>query len=183
MQVNGVAELPAYLRLPRSARRARPAALLQDLLISVTNFFRDRDAFDALEAQIAGAVRRASGRATQVRVWVAGCATGEEAYSVAMLLREHARGIEAAADDPDLRHRPRRATRSRIARDGLLPANDRGRRVGGAAAPLLHPGAGPATGSRKELREMVLFAVHNLLQDPPFSRLDLVTLPQPADLP
>ena len=69
-------------------------ALLQDLLISVTNFFRDREAFDALEAQIPWLFK--DKRATDtVRVWVPACATGEEAYSIAMLLSEHARKLDA----------------------------------------------------------------------------------------
>ena len=88
MQVSGIEDMPAYLAFIRT-HPAEPAALLQDLLISVTNFFRDREAFTALEREIPR-LFHGKGPEDTVRVWVAACASGEEAYSVAMLLREHA---------------------------------------------------------------------------------------------
>jgi two-component system CheB/CheR fusion protein len=69
------------------------SALLQDLLISVTNFFRDDDAFQALKNQIPSLFKGKTA-GDQVRVWVAGCATGAEAYSIAMLLCEHASSLD-----------------------------------------------------------------------------------------
>ena len=92
MQVTGMNDLPAYLTFLR-ADAVETAALLDDMLISVTNFFRDRDAFDELALQIPALFRDKRSN-DQVRVWVAGCATGEEAYSIAMLLYEHARTLE-----------------------------------------------------------------------------------------
>jgi two-component system CheB/CheR fusion protein len=88
LQVNGLEHLPAYLQFLRT-HPGEAQALLQDLLISVTNFFRDPQAFGALEAELA---RLFAGKTAedQVRVWVAGCSSGEEAYSVAMLLAEQA---------------------------------------------------------------------------------------------
>ncbi len=109
----------------------------------------------------------------EVRVWVPACATGEEAYSIAMLLAEHARTLDAPpavqvfATDLDERRDPRRARRR-------LPGGDRRRRVRGAAAPLLHQ-EHRGYRVRRELREAVLFAAHDLLKDAPFSRLDLVS--------
>jgi len=88
LQVNSLESIPSYLEfLRRHPLEAR--ALLQDLLIGVTNFFRDQDSFAALEANIP---KRFAGKKTEelIRVWVPGCATGEEAYSIAMLLSEHA---------------------------------------------------------------------------------------------
>src|SRR5262245_66602046 len=72
--------------------RERPEearGLLKDLLISVTNFFRDGDSFQALENKIIPKLFEGKQSTDNVRVWVAGCATGEEAYSVAMLLSEY----------------------------------------------------------------------------------------------
>jgi len=92
MQVHGIAEISAYVAVLRE-RPGEVEALLRDLLISVTNFFRDQDAFAALEANV-GRLFANKGPGQQVRVWVAGCATGEEAYSVAMLLREYAHRLE-----------------------------------------------------------------------------------------
>lgn len=171
MQVNAVDDLPSYLDCLRT-RPAESVALLQDLLISVTNFFRDADCFTALEAHL-GELFKGKGPNDTVRAWVAACATGEEAYSVAMLLSEKAREMEAPpaiqvfATDLD-------EEAIREARDGTYPSTiqadvseERLRRyfVKG------HRGFRV----RRELREMVLFAQHDLLKDSPFSRLDLVT--------
>ena len=82
--------IPQYLEFIRT-HPLETSALFQDLLIGVTHFFRDRDAFAALEAHIPQ-LFAGKGKDDEVRVWVAGCATGEEAYSIAMLLCEHASG-------------------------------------------------------------------------------------------
>jgi two-component system CheB/CheR fusion protein len=171
MQVNGVDNLASYLNCLRT-RPGEAAELLQDLLISVTNFFRDPDCFDALAREIP-LLFQDKGPGDVVRAWVVACATGEEAYSVAMLLNEHARTLEAPplvqvfATDLD-------ADAIQTAREGLYPAAieadvgaDRLRRF------FLKEHQGYR--ARRELREMVLFATHDVLHDSPFSRLDLVT--------
>lgn len=86
MQVNAIPDLPSYRRLLDNEPHETPA-LLQDMLISVTNFFRDPDAFAALGVKLKAAVVERPTNET-FRAWVVGCATGEEAYSVGMLLRE-----------------------------------------------------------------------------------------------
>ncbi len=93
MQVNEVDDVAGYLAFLRE-HQGEAAALLQDLLISVTNFFRDREAFHALEAQVPELFRNKTSTDT-IRVWVPACATGEEAYSIAMLLTEHAQTLDA----------------------------------------------------------------------------------------
>lgn len=171
MQVNNISDLIGYLDCLRT-RPGEAGALLQDLLISVTNFFRDTDCFAALEAQLAGLFKGKSS-ADAVRVWVAGCATGEEAYSIAMLLTEQARlldsppAVQVFASDLD-------DNAIRIAREGIYPASiagdvseDRLRRF------FVKDVRGYRV--RRELRECVLFAVHDVLRDSPFSRVDLVS--------
>jgi len=171
MQVNGVSELSDYLRRLRT-RPGESGALLQDLLISVTNFFRDPDCFAALEARIP-ALFAGKPPAASVRVWVPGCATGEEAYSIAMLLAEHARTLDAPpsvqifATDLD-------AEAIRVARDAVYPSTieadvseDRLKRFFAKE----HRGYRV----RRELREQVMFAEHDLLKDSPFSRLDMIS--------
>jgi two-component system, chemotaxis family, CheB/CheR fusion protein len=171
MQVNGVTELAEYLDCLRT-RPGETGALLQDLLISVTNFFRDADCFEALAARIP-ALFAGKSSADSVRVWVAACATGEEAYSIAILLAEHARTLEAPptvqifATDLD-------GEAIQAARDGVYPAtieadlsDDRLRRYFNKE----HRGYRV----RRELREQVMFAEHDLLKDSPFSRIDLLT--------
>jgi two-component system CheB/CheR fusion protein len=171
MMVNGEQELGDYLRCLRTLP-GEAGALLQDLLISVTNFFRDSDCFSALEAHIPHLFHNKTPN-DAVRVWVAACATGEEAYSIAMLLAEHARKLEAApaiqifATDLD-------EEAIRVAREGVYPltiaadvSEDRLR----AFFTKEHRGYRV----RRELREMVLFAAHDLLKDSPFSRLHLMS--------
>ena len=87
MALNRVSDLDDYIELPAAADRTRPAALYQDLLIHVTRFFREPESFDALGARgPPDAARTDAGRRRPVRIWVAGCSTGEEAYSLAIAL-------------------------------------------------------------------------------------------------
>jgi two-component system, chemotaxis family, CheB/CheR fusion protein len=171
MQVNGVDDMPAYLACLRT-RPGEAAALLQDLLISVTNFFRDADCFAALDEQL-GDLFKGKGPNDTIRVWVAACATGEEAYSLAILLSERAREMDAPpmiqifATDLD-------EMAIKTAREGSYPATieadvseERLRRY------FVKEHQGYKV--RRETREMILFAQHDLLKDSPFSRLDLVS--------
>ncbi|RST48579.1 PAS domain S-box protein [Variovorax sp. DXTD-1] len=171
MQVNGVSDLAAYLDCLRT-RPGEAGALLQDMLISVTNFFRDGECFSALEGMVHELFRNKTSADT-IRVWVVACATGEEAYSIAMLLSEYARSLESPpsiqifATDLD-------EDAVRAAREGVYPlvseadvSEDRLRRF------FIREQRGYRV--RRELREMVLFAVHDVLKDSPFSRIDLVT--------
>jgi len=171
LQVNTLETLPAYAAFLRT-HPGEAGALLQDLLISVTNFFRDPEAFIALEAFLPS-LMRGKKDGEPVRAWVPACATGEEAYSLVMLLMECGDKFESPpeiqifATDLD-------ENALRFAREGLYPqsiiadvsperlrrffTNDQGRyRI------------------RKEVRERMLFASHNILRDPAFSRLDLVS--------
>jgi two-component system, chemotaxis family, CheB/CheR fusion protein len=171
MHISQADDLAAYLLLLR-ASPAESQALLKDLLISVTSFFRDPDAFVALDRDV---ITRLVGERDDelIRVWVPGCATGEEAYSIAMLLLEHAAArkyaprIQVFATDLD-------GDAIAYAREGLYP--------GVNAADLTDERLrrffrqeGLDYRVRRELREIVLFSPHDLLRDPPFSRIDLVT--------
>ncbi len=171
MQVNGVATMPEYLLFIRT-HPGEAGALQDDLLISVTNFFRDRECFEALEAEIPK-LFAGKGAADVVRVWTAGCATGEEAYSIAMLLLEHAGKLDAP---PSIQVFATDLAEDviTVARDGLYPfasaadvSEERLRRF------FVKEHRGYR--ARRELREAVLFAVHDLLRDAPFSRLDMFT--------
>ena len=171
LQVNLLETIPAYLDFLRT-HPAETTALLHDLLISVTNFFRNPDAFAALESQIPQLFADKAAH-DQVRVWVAGCATGEEAYSLAMLLYEHADRLDAppsiqvfATDlDEDV---------IQVARTGAYPATIEADVSSARLRRFFHAEEGRYR-IRKEVRERVLFSVHNLIKDPPFSRLDLIT--------
>src|SRR5215203_1201253 len=93
-----LADVPSYARFLRE-NPAEAVALMKELLISVTNFFRDQAAFDALNVRVMPRIFAERGRNEQVRAWVPACATGEEAYTIAMLLAEHA---DAAIEPPAL---------------------------------------------------------------------------------
>ncbi len=171
MQVNSVVDVPEYLGFLRT-HPGEAGALLQDLLISVTNFFRDREAFDALEGRMPE-IFEGKRMGDAVRVWTVACATGEEAYSVAMLLCEYAEKLESP---PSIQVFATDLDEEVIAaaREGIYPltiaadvSEERLRRF------FIKEHRGYRV--RRELREMVLFALHDVLKDSPFSRVDLLT--------
>jgi two-component system, chemotaxis family, CheB/CheR fusion protein len=171
MQVNGLADLPGYLMYLHT-HAGEAGALLQDLLISVTNFFRDPAPFAALKGTIPE-LFKGKGPGDTVRVWVAGCATGEEAYSIAILLWEHAGTLvgpphlQVFATDLD-------EEVIREAREGIYPETI----AADVSEERLKHFFIHEQGSyrvRRAVREIILFTPHDLLKDSPFSRLDLVS--------
>ncbi|MGI4957667.1 MAG: CheR family methyltransferase, partial [Janthinobacterium lividum] len=146
--------------------------LFRELLISVTRFFRDHEAFEALEARVIPDLLRDAGSAEPIRVWVAGCATGEEAYSIAILLKEAVlrtkchRPVQVFATDVDDRA-------IAVARAGLYLSSI----ASDLSRERLERNFLKEDGSyrvAKDIREMCLFSAHDLVKDPPFSRIDLV---------
>ncbi len=171
LRFNGVDSLEDYLPLLQ-ANEGETRALVRDLLISVSEFFRDPEAFEAL-GELIPSLFEGKGPEDSVRVWVVGCATGEEAYSLAILLDEHAATldqpprIQMFATDIDERGYA-------WGREALYPAAE----VGDIPSERLSryfTREGSSFRVLKSLREGVLFAVHNVLHDPPFSRLDLIS--------
>lgn len=147
--------------------------LFKELLINVTSFFRDAEAFAALQKDILPPLCKGKTDDDLFRVWVAGCATGEESYSIAMLLRElmdqtlQKFTVQIYSTDLDV-------DAIAIARAGVYPPNiaqdvtvERLRRF------FVKEDAGYRI--KKEIREMVVFAVQNVIKDPPFTRLDLLS--------
>ncbi len=161
-----------YVRLLRE-NRAELKALFHDILISVTGFFRENSTFDALTKHVFPAILRERSAENPVRVWVAGCSTGEEAYSLAICLVEYMRetGIDVPVQifgtdlsEPALER----------ARAGVYPKSI----SSDVSAERLRRFFTPVDGQyqiSRPLREMCIFARHNLAKDPPFSKLDLIT--------
>jgi two-component system CheB/CheR fusion protein len=148
-------------------------ALFRDLLIGVTDFFRDAPAFRALETVVIPKLFEAKGADDELRVWVSGCATGEEAYSLAILLREHIDTLEAppkvqifATDIDDAAMGVARAARYPAALVKEV-SPERLKRF------FVHEGATYRV--VKDLRDMCIFSTHSVIRDPPFSRLDLIS--------
>lgn len=171
MQIAQIPSLPEYQRYLRDHAHER-TQLARDLLLDATDFFRRPQSYAALAEHIIPLLFRGRHRTAQIRVWVAGCASGEEAYSVAMLLCEYADRLrdpprlQLFASDVD-------ADELREARAGIYPkaiaedvSPDRLRRFFTRENDQYRVG--------DELRTMILFSKHNLLRDAPFSRVDLI---------
>jgi two-component system, chemotaxis family, CheB/CheR fusion protein len=171
MQVNRTDDLDDYYDIIRDNEN-EVDALLSDLLISVTTFFRDKDAFEAL-MKLLPPVFDGKGQGQPIRIWVAGCATGEEAYSIGMLLLEEATRyavrphIQVFGTDLDVRALA-------TARDGRYPVTIEAD-VNDQRLRRFFTREGDHYRVRQELRDIILFALHDLLKDPPFSHVDLVT--------
>src|SRR4051812_7979677 len=171
LQVNSSDDIPAYLEFMQT-HPGEARALLHDLLIGVTHFFRDQAAFAALESNLPQIFANKR-NGDQLRVWVPGCATGEEAYSVAILLAEQAKrseqppSIQVFATDLD-------DDSVRSARDGIYPATIEADVSQERLRRFFFNYHGRYR-IKKEIRELVLFADHDLLRDSPFSRVDLIT--------
>ena len=172
MRVVGVDNLSDYHSYLRD-HEPEAQALCKDLLISVTTFFRDPDAFEALRDQVIPKLFEDKTPDDEVRVWVPGCATGEEAYSIAMMLLEQGSTL---ASPPHVQIFASDLDEDAIAyaRGALYPeaiAAD----VSEARLQRFFVREGAYYRVRQELRDITLFAPHSLLKDPPFSRLDLIS--------
>ena len=175
MQVTGQSDLSAYYQYLQN-NPEETKALLGDMLIGVTNFFRDREAFEALERdvvpQLVSAAVSAHPEKEEIRVWSAGCSTGEEAYSLAMLLNDQLQ-LDASAASMQLFATDIDERAISVGRAGLYPQ---------AIVTDVPPSRlrhyfikeDDHYRIRKEIREKVLFAKHSLLSDPPFSQIDLI---------
>ena len=172
MQVRQVDTLGEYFEFIKH-KPEEIQSLFHNLLISVTTFFRDPAAFDVLAREVIPRLYDDDEPSGPIRIWVPGCASGEEAYSIAMLFAdEAARGdlraeVQIFASDLDV-------TALAIAREGRYPlaveadiGEERLRKYFSREADhyLI----------RREIRDMVLFATHSLLKDPPFSKLHLIS--------
>ncbi|MEZ4593574.1 MAG: PAS domain S-box protein [Chloroflexota bacterium] len=147
--------------------------LYRDLLIEVTGFFRDEAAFQLIEQKVISNIVAQCGHDDVIRVWVPGCATGEEPYSIAILLRE---ALEQAGKINEIKlfatdvHQ----TSLDLASTGIYSEES----VRSIPVHLLTKYFQQSPGGfriRKMLRQMVVFANHNLIQDPPFTKLDLIS--------
>ncbi|MFP3944458.1 MAG: chemotaxis protein CheB [Alphaproteobacteria bacterium] len=171
MGLNHIQSGRKYLEFLRKNPR-EVEELRKDLLISVTSFFRDPEVFDYLESDIIPGIVKRHGADEPIRAWVAGCASGEEAYSLAMLLAEQVaaagrrRRIQIFASDVD-------EQALAIARAGVYPESIE-TEVSRERLARFFVKDGHSYRVLPELREMIVFANHDLLSDAPFSKLDLV---------
>jgi len=172
MGLNRVLELGKYTKLLRQSA-TEVTSLADDLLIHVTGFFRDAEAWEALRHQVIAPLVRSRDPDATIRCWVAACSSGEEAYSLAMLLVEESERLGKSLNIKVFATDTAERTLSN-ARNGLYP--------GGIESDLsperlqrFFVKEDAVYRVRQNLRERVVFAPQNVLNDPPFSRLDIVT--------
>ena len=174
MAVHQIERLDEYVRYLQQTP-AEVEALFRDLLIGVTSFFRDPEAFAALQEQVIPQLFAGKAAGAAIRVWVPGCSTGEEAYSIAILLQEHMEvlkqsfKVQVFATDID-----RQAIEQ--ARTGVYPAS-----IAADVSPerlarfFVQEPDGTAYRIHKGIRDMLIFSEQDVIKDPPFSKLDLIS--------
>ena len=172
MNVHQIEDINQYLRFVQ-ANPLELDTLFHELLIGVSSFFRDHQAFEVFAQKGLPLLFDEKSEGASVRIWVAGCSTGEEAYSLAMLVREFLteqkirRKVEIFATDVD-------SQAIEAARVGLYPAG-----ISGDVTPARLQRFFTKEDSwyrvKKEIRDLVVFAIHNLLTDPPFAKMDLIS--------
>jgi two-component system CheB/CheR fusion protein len=174
MAVNQITSQADYIQY-LDGNPAEVDALFRDLLIGVTSFFRDREAFETLETIVMPRILPGGADRDPIRVWVPGCSTGEEAYSIAILLHERLETLKESAraqifaTDID-------ENAIAEARGGVYPSSIATDVSAERLARFFTPVPGrDAYHVRKSIRDMVAFAEHDVIRDPPFSRLDLVS--------
>jgi two-component system CheB/CheR fusion protein len=172
MQVLRLTSYDAYIDILKGDRD-QVVLLFRDLLISVTSFFRDAAAFTALEKEIIPRLFAGKDATADLRIWVPGCATGEEAYSLAILVREYMDTLSTiprvqifASDIDDIAISTARAGRfPATLLDGISPER---------RSRFFTEGTDGYT-IRQEVRELCTFSAHSLIRDPPFSRIDMIS--------
>lgn len=172
MTITGHEEPEKYIE-HLAADRSERDALYKDLLIGVTTFFRDKEAFLQLEEHVLPTLFSTDQGGREIRIWVPGCATGEEAYSIAMLLHERATALnvplEAKIFATDVHHRSleicSRGIYSKTSVEEL--STERLKRYFTQRGDGYH--------ISKELRSLMTFAPHDITKDPPFTKMDLVS--------
>ena len=173
MAVHQIDQVEDYLYyLQQNA--AEGEALFRELLIGVTSFFRDTEAFDFIRTRVIPRLFAGKAPAGTVRVWVCGCSTGEEAYSIAILLQEHMESlkhpikIQVFATDID-----RRAIEQ--ARNGIYPASIAADVTPERLARFFHQNEpGGEYRIQRVIRDLLVFSEQDVIKDPPFSKLDLI---------
>ena len=174
MAVHQIEAIDGYLKFLQRTP-AEVEALFRDLLIGVTNFFRDPEAFKALEENVIPKLFAGKPAGATIRVWSSGCSTGEEAYSLAMLLAESEKSmsphgkVQVFATDID-------SQAIAIARAGVYPAS-----IAADLSPerlsrfFSAEPSGDTFRVHKGLRDMLVFSEQDVIKDPPFSKLDLIS--------
>ena len=174
MAVHQIATLADYIKYLQKTT-VEVEALFRDLLIGVTSFFRDSEVFQVVEQQIIPKLFVGKSADHVIRVWTPGCSTGEEAYSLAILMAERQEAMKQSfkvqifATDID-------SEAITLARAGRYPSNIAADLTPERLARFFTPESeGGAYRINKGIRDMLIFSEQNVIKDPPFSKLDLIS--------
>lgn len=172
MGLAGVESLDAYLGLLREDP-GELSTLAKDMMINVTGFFRDPEAWEVLEREVIAPLVERADPDRAIRAWVPACSTGEESYTIAMLLAER---IDAAGKECGVKIFATDLAENNLgsARKGVYPAS----MVESLSPERLErffDRTGDSYRIKSDIRESVVFAPQNLLTDPPYSKMDLVS--------
>lgn len=172
MQIRHVRDLTDYLRLLEN-ERGEILTLKRDTLIPVTSFFRDTETFDLMEKDIIPSIITEHQEQQPIRVWVAGCSTGEEAYTIAILFAE---AFDKLKRWPQLKIFATDVEQTHI---DIAGAGVYSEAITNELSPERLERFFKHTGTqfvvKNEIRQNIVFARHNILEDPPFTRMNLVT--------
>ena len=173
MAVHKLSDPEEYLRYLQQTP-AELDLLFKDLLIGVTSFFRDKEAFAVLESQAIPSLFEGKTPGSAIRVWVPACSTGEEAYSIAILLQERMDALkqhfklQVFATDIDSKAIAR-------GRSALYPETVAADLTPERLARFFVPSADGSYRVHKTIRDLLIFSEHDLIKDPPFSKLNLIS--------
>lgn len=173
MAVRNIENMDEYVRY-LAQKPAEVEALFHDLLIGVTSFFRNPEAFRALQEQVIPCLFVGKYPESSIRVWVPGCSTGEEAYSIALLLQEQMEilnqnfRVQIFATDIDSKTIEK-------ARSGRYPANIAADMSPERLKRFFTLDSDGYYHIQHNIREMVIFSEQDIIKDPPFSKLDLIS--------
>ncbi|QDG49846.1 GAF domain-containing protein [Persicimonas caeni] len=173
MALAGFEDFDRYMNTVSDDPREQQA-IIDDLFIGVTEFFRDPETFEALRNEVIDPLVEQAAPATTLRVWVAGCASGEEAYSLAMLFIEALDKVPQKKLDLQIFATDIDPEAIEIARRGVFPPSI-AEQVDEARLQRFFIAEHGAYRVRPQLRDHLSFAVHDLTEDPPFARMDLVS--------
>jgi two-component system, chemotaxis family, CheB/CheR fusion protein len=172
MNTNQIHNLSKYVHYLQENRR-EVEVLFKELLINVTNFFRDPETFEILKNKILPPLIRNKADDDTIRIWIPGCSTGEEAYSIGMIFRELLEESENTRIKVQIFATDIDEDSINKARLGVYPSNI----VKFVSEERLKKFFIKKTNTyqiRKELREMIVFATHSVIKDPPFTKLDML---------
>ena len=172
MAINQISKLEDYIKhLQKNTEEV--IKLFNELLIGVTSFFRDKEPFDILKKEVIPKIIAKKSSGDTIRIWIPGCSTGEEAYSIAILFNEviskQKKDIKVQIFASDIDEKA-----INIARLGMYPDTI----VTDIEKDRLHSYfnvEGQGYRIKKDIRDQIVFAEHNLMKDPPFSKLDMIS--------